>query len=232
MSESQPAPPYVPYTTFKNSIRALAASGQMPSRVDKSLFPTLSGSTRNLLISAMSNTMLIEEDGSPTSELESLAAASDSEWPKLLKAWIARNYNAKQLEAIEKGTPQQLKESIGDHSASTRDKAIRFLVSAAEDCGLPIAPHHARSRTTNGSNSGQRRTRRRRPSKAPETPTETTARQATDVDVIPIMIPGKPGGQIVLPKSIDENDITLLAGAFEYAKLYIQNKKGESHEKG
>ena len=74
---------YVSWVTFKNSLDRLAEG--MPNRIDKTVFPGLSGGTLVQLLPALKFLGLIREDGTPTEALLALVQKNELERKAQLK---------------------------------------------------------------------------------------------------------------------------------------------------
>lgn len=137
----QSAPPYVSYRTFKNQILRLANDGRLPDRIDASCARNLSGAVTAQFLSSLRSLDLISEDGTPSAALKKLASARDS-WAQEFKPLMGRFYAA-QIQSAENGTPKTLQESFQNQfkaTGSTLDKAIRFFLAAASECGITVSP--------------------------------------------------------------------------------------------
>lgn len=136
-------PPYMGYETFKNAVVELSKASHLPSRVDNSVFPTMSGSGKSNLIQALKFFRLIDELGVPSTEFVQLCgAASDSAKWKAAWATILPKQYSKQLTELESGTVATFKDSFGDiGGVSLVAPAARFLLQAARDAGLKVSTH-------------------------------------------------------------------------------------------
>lgn len=138
-SESTRTPAYVSYATFKNKIRQLAVEGALPARIDPSVLAGMSGSAQRQFLSALRFFEFIDANGTPSGMLRKLASASDKEWKQLLGECLQRLYKD-QLDALTSGTPKQLTDAFGtDIAGTTRTAAVRFLLEAAKDSGVPVS---------------------------------------------------------------------------------------------
>ncbi len=138
-------PPYVPFGTFVNFINGLNEE-PLPTHIDKSLMPTLSGGIQSILLSSLRATGLINEDGSPSERLERYAAANDAEKKKILVEAIQAGFPALFASDVDltRMTPHKFDEILRneyDLSSSTLDKSASFFLSAAETCGLTLGSH-------------------------------------------------------------------------------------------
>lgn len=157
MENKMRTPPYVSYTTFKNNLRALAASGVVPSRIDLSLLESLSGSSKAQFMSALRFFELISADGAPSPVFKLLAIGTEPEWKSSMAELLKRFYPA-QNAILASGTPRQLQESFGDIGGIAKP-ASRFFILASKDAGIAVGPHLAKGK---GASSGQARKVRRK----------------------------------------------------------------------
>ena len=155
-------PPYVAYKTFKNAVRGLQHEGRLPDRIDSSALMALSGSTRKMFLLSLRWLNLIDKDGIPSPLMGKLAAANEAEWKSLIGEAVKSHY-ATQVPILKSGTPKQLRESFADVPASCVVPAMRFLIHAAEDAGLPVSHVIDKNRggSVSGASSGKGKRRRR-----------------------------------------------------------------------
>ncbi|MFA6092496.1 MAG: hypothetical protein WCU88_03430 [Elusimicrobiota bacterium] len=135
----QETPAYVSYSTFSNALTALRELKPLPTHIDASVFPTMSGSSRSQLMPALSFLGLVTNDGRPTEELKSLVGESDEIRQKVLKSILEKKYPGA-VKALSAGTPMTLKRDFGYEPAeAVKKRCIRFFTAAAKECGLPIS---------------------------------------------------------------------------------------------
>lgn len=167
-SEKAAAPAYAPYATFKKKVRSLAdASGTVPSHVDKTLLSGMSGSAQTSFLASLRFFGLITADNSSTETLQELATASDEQWRVLFEKHLRAAYTD-ELPLLASGSPGKLKESFSNKiGTSLIGNAVRFLVTAAQDCGVPVSSHHGTAKPGVASSvARRRRSTRRTPSPA------------------------------------------------------------------
>jgi len=158
-------PPYVSYKTFKNTIESLRVSG-LPNRVDRSLFPGLSGAAQSFLLGSFKFLGLIDNDGAPTSILKELCTDKPNEktiLAKIVKEKYSFIFGGKFN--FNSATDAQLTEEFKEQglNGSTIIKAISFLTSVCESAGIPTSPHLKSKRASVPSVGGTpRRTYRKR----------------------------------------------------------------------
>lgn len=144
--DKQATPPYLSYVTFKGAIQGLSLDGRIPRQIDHSVLRTTSGSVRKMFLAALRFFDLIDENGAPGDNLEILASADEKTWRECM-ATLLTEYYPRQIEHLSDGSPKQLTESFQSSfegiGASIVSPAVRFLVAAARDAGLPVSGHIA-----------------------------------------------------------------------------------------
>lgn len=138
-------PPYVPFTTFRKFLDGLADSG-LPSTIDKSLMPTLSGGMQSTLLISLKSTGLIEESGKPTARLERYVLADGEDRKVVLREMLESGfpYFFSGNVDLKRMTPAQFDKTIRDESGvsnSTLDKSASFFLGAIKELGIEISPH-------------------------------------------------------------------------------------------
>ncbi|SMB97914.1 hypothetical protein SAMN00808754_2024 [Thermanaeromonas toyohensis ToBE] len=132
--------PYVPFRTFLTAIESLEQG--LPSRIDRSVWPSFSGATQNQLLHAFRFLGLIDKDGYTQPILEKLV--EDKENRKTILKELLMNSYSEVLKAIDlmKVSPMQLEETIRKYGVkgSTLQKAISFLLQACQYSGIALGP--------------------------------------------------------------------------------------------
>jgi len=143
------SPAYVAYPTFKNTIRGFAAGGHpVPSTIDSSVLTNMSGSSQNQFLVAMRFFGLIDEANKPSNTLLKMAAADENGWNAEMKALVLKHYPA-QVGHLTTGTPKTLRESFGEIGGIVKP-AVRFLLAACKDTGIPVSPHILKDKSSLG----------------------------------------------------------------------------------
>lgn len=164
-------PPYVAYKTFSNFIKSLRESS-IPGRIDRSVFPGLSGAAQSFLLAALRYLGLISNDGSPTALLKDIVENPQNEKAALAKAVkekykfiFAGDFN------INTATGAQLSEKFKEQgvNGSTIIKAVSFFTSLCETAGIQTSPHLKGSRLSNSNGSTPRKYKKRKPASENET---------------------------------------------------------------
>jgi hypothetical protein len=141
-SEKRKAPaPYLAFKTFLSALDLLKAHG-MPSKIDHTVFPSMSGMAKGQVLSAFKFLNLIDENGAARPELEELAENTDHRQQNIRKLIESRYADIVAID-LAKIAPSQLDAKLsGDAYAvtgETRKKAKTFLLKAAEFAGMPVS---------------------------------------------------------------------------------------------
>src|SRR4051794_2377384 len=88
----QPAPPYLSYRTFRTFVDSFQQG--IPTRVDKSLMRSLSGSAQSSLIGALFFLNLIRDTGAPTDHLTKLVTSEGTERQRVLREVLEAGYSS------------------------------------------------------------------------------------------------------------------------------------------
>lgn len=164
--EKRGAAVYVGWTTFKNALDQLAQG--IPNRIDRTCFPGQAGGVQSQLLAALKFLGLTDDEGKPSHSLHALAVGDEAARKEQLKKILQDRYVELFALDLTKTTPAQLSETMAasyNVSGETREKAIRFFLTAASYAGIAMSNLllKAKPSTTNGSAS-----RRRRPSRPRE----------------------------------------------------------------
>jgi hypothetical protein len=138
---SRKAAVYVSWRTFKNAIEGLVQG--IPNQIDRTAFPGLAWSVQNQLLAGFKFLGLIDEKLKPTPLLQALAAPEEGQRKVRLNAILHDRYADLLALDLSKTTPAQLDEQMTTSynvSGATREKAVRFFISAASYVGVPMSP--------------------------------------------------------------------------------------------
>ncbi len=136
-------PPYLPFPTFLAAIKSLRDHG-LPTKIDKSAFSSRSGTDQRHIMGAFKFLKLIDSDDLPQPLLKSLhdSKPNSEDEKRILGELIKSNYSAVfNSVSLDSATPQQLRDAIGSYGidGSTRDRAVRFFIKAAEHCNIVLS---------------------------------------------------------------------------------------------
>jgi hypothetical protein len=164
---SLPAP-YVAFRTFLSTLEGFQAG--LPNRIDRSVWPSLSGAVQGQLLAAFRFLALVDEQGAPTPLLRELAAAGPEARQRLLRRVLEKSYPDLIALELARASPRQLEEAVrrGGYSGATLRKAASFFLQAAVYADLPISVL-LRKKTRRGE------LRRAAPRHAPARPTAAAA---------------------------------------------------------
>jgi hypothetical protein len=161
---SKSKPPYVAYKTFTNFIASLRASG-IPDRIDRSVFPGMSGAAQSFLLAALRYLGLISDEGTPTALLKDLRDNPQNEKAALSKV-IKEKYSFIFGGGfnIASATDAQLTEKFKEQglNGSTIVKAVSFFTSLCETAGIQTSPHLKGKRLASGNGSTPRKYKKRK----------------------------------------------------------------------
>jgi hypothetical protein len=139
---------HLPFKTFLSIIVFLATHG-IPHRIDRSVFRQFSGATATQAFIGLRFLGLMDDDGVPTAMLATLVNADDDQRRVLLGDLLRKAYPALFELDLTKATAAQFEQALGSNynvSGSTRTKAARFFLSAAEYAGVPVSPFMERAK--------------------------------------------------------------------------------------
>jgi hypothetical protein len=131
--------PYVAWKTFISTLDSLAHF--LPDRIDTSIWTNFSGGVRSQLLSTYKFLGLINDDGTPTTELRKLADDKHGR-PELLRAVLKRSYADLMKLDLSKATPNSFDAEMRKYGqeGETHRKAQGFFLLAAKYAGVPLSP--------------------------------------------------------------------------------------------
>jgi uncharacterized protein DUF5343 len=134
-------PPYISYRTFSGFMDRLRKG--VPSRVDRSVMSSLSGSNQSQLMAALSYLQLISPKGAPTEKLAALVDPEGDKSQKAMRQILLASYPFlfKGFD-LQKATFDELTGQLASAGASgdTVRKCVAFFLAAAKYAGLQISP--------------------------------------------------------------------------------------------
>ena len=142
-SEGPPKPPYLSFKTFIGIMDGLGMG--LPTRIDRSLFPSHSGAVKGTIISALEYLGLISDSGIPTPVFKEWVDANEEDRPEIFKKILRGQYKFVFSESLdlEKATTGQLEEAFRDQGVTgeTVRKGMTFLLQACDVAKIPVSPH-------------------------------------------------------------------------------------------
>jgi len=143
-SAPEAVPPYVPYRSFRNFIDSLKQG--IPSRIDRSVMPSMSGALQGQLTSALRYLKLITANGHPSLVLPQLVNSEGHERAKVFRGVLLNAYPfffERERFDLMGATPRMMQEQFAQAGASggTIDKCLNFFLAAAKDAEVTLSPH-------------------------------------------------------------------------------------------
>ena len=137
--------PYIPFKTFVTFIQKLHETNA-PSVIDRSVFPTMSGSVRSQLMSTLRFTGLIDSQGTVQSNLLTIVNSYNTEaWTETISKFVFDAYADIIGDVnLDNGTAAQLREAFRERGSVDKqvlDKAVRFYLAALDASGVTYSPH-------------------------------------------------------------------------------------------
>ena len=162
------SPPYATFGSFISFLNNLRDT-TMPQRIDRSVFGNASGSIIYSVLAALRSLNLIDDVGTPSSDLVDLVNASDEDRKPLLRKILRAGYptlfNGQiNLAAVTAGQFDEHIRNEYDLKGSTIDKIAAFFIAAATTAEIPISPHLKGRRATSPSSSSKKSAKQRKKS--------------------------------------------------------------------
>lgn len=192
MAQVEPArPPYIAFITFMRFLQRMAESAdELPGRIDASVLKSMSGGGQSqLLLTLRFFELVAGEDDSSTELLSQVARMDEND----LRSWLSGEIENRYASAMElsrrKGTSKQLGEHFETefgYRGSTRDKAIRFFLQAAQFADISVSSYFSVPRASPARS--PRRTSRGR-DEAEEMPAVTAPRLDPAIQALMVKLP-------------------------------------------
>jgi hypothetical protein len=138
-------PPYMSYKAFQNFLDGLRVAG-VPTRMDKSLVPSMNGTNQALLSATLRYFGLVTAKGATTEDLDALVntpeGAREEVWRRLVMKGYA-NLFASNID-LERTTTDELGEEFIKEGVSSEDtirKCVTFFTFAAKEAGIKLSPY-------------------------------------------------------------------------------------------
>jgi hypothetical protein len=131
---------YVSWATFKNSLEELAQG--VPNQIDRTAFPGMAWGVQSQLLAGLKFLGLIDEKLKPLPLLHDLAVPDEAVRKAKLGAILHERYAALFALDLTKTTPAQLDDQMTvsyNVKGATREKAVRFFLSAADYVDTPMS---------------------------------------------------------------------------------------------
>lgn len=146
---SSPLPPYVSFPTFKTLVKSFQEH-DIPSRIDRTVLPTFSGSIAGQLIPALRFLRLIGPQNQPTNHLQRLVSVYGSDmWPEALRTILDEAYTPLASINLQNAAPSQFDECFSKAYPGAENvirKSKTFYLAAATEAKIPISPYIMRNK--------------------------------------------------------------------------------------
>lgn len=138
-------PPYAPWGTYLNFITELGEA-PIPTHIDKSLMPKMSGGMQSVMVAALRATGMIDSGGVPTKRLNDFVEGSDDQKKEAVREALQSAYpfffsGEISLDRATPGHFDRILRESGGVSGSTLDKVANFFLSASEYAEIPVSSH-------------------------------------------------------------------------------------------
>jgi hypothetical protein len=151
-------PPYLSYKTFYGFIERLKRG--VPNRIDRSVMPSLSGSTQSQLVAALRYLDLITPTSAPTKRLIGLVSPKGTDYENALRELLVSSYplffDGQELKRM---TAQEIKKGFAASGASgdTVRKCAAFFLAAARHAQISLPPFIAPTRSKRRAEAARRK---------------------------------------------------------------------------
>jgi hypothetical protein len=164
-TEKKVSAAYVSWGTFKKALEQLS-QGVPPNRIDRTVFPGIAWAVQNQLFTALRFLGFIDSTNKPTDQLGAYATLEEEDARKaFLQAILESQYSALFALDLKKTTPGELAQKMGESygvGGDTKEKAVRFFLSASDYVGVELSPlFEMGKKTGNANTTAQSRGRRR-----------------------------------------------------------------------
>lgn len=201
--------PYIPFKTFIGFIDNLKTHA-VPPIIDHSLLQSMSGSMRGQLLSSLRYLNLIDSNNHVIETLKSIVTSYKTDaWQMVLHEILQEAYHDVVGEVkLDHGTSQQLIEAFkknGNVDGQMLDKAVRFYLSALDECGIKYSPYFKAKKPRKQSQRKKKPSQKSKSDESPESekPFEDDFHEGANFR---IPVPGKTDVVIFLPDNIDQHD--------------------------
>lgn len=218
-SEIKVLAPYLPFQTLTSFIDKLHST-TVPPIIDTSLLPSMSGSVRSQLMSALRFLGLIDADGRVTEALRNVVKAYKTDtWKDAIRQTIADSYTDIIGDvALDSGTSSQLSDAFrkrGNVDGQMLEKAVRFYLAGLRESETTFSPHFItkkpRGTAAAGSNKKKTNLKKKGESNAnngvdTQNENEFELPESDKYAKFRIPIPEKSDAVLWLPRDIDSQD--------------------------
>jgi hypothetical protein len=219
--------PYGSFRTLTSFLNDLRDQKHVPSRIDRSSMPKLSGSAANETIATLRFFGFVQGDkDEPTTVLETYVEASDEDRKPMLEKIIREAYSFLFTTSefnINRATAQQMAELFRTRgvNGSTLVRAVSLFLTAAKEAGIAVSPGVKAPVRSRAPNSGGRPKKDRKDGNTP--PPDDEDPPPEEVHRFELPIPGKDSVIVLIPKALDSEDWDMFQQMFV---IYVKRWKG------
>lgn len=232
--DSKMNPPYVAFGTFKRFVESLKETA-VPSRIDRSVLPKMSGVTQSQLTSALKFLGMISSDGVTNQSLHDIVKAYGSDqWADALGKIINEAYYliVEDLD-IASGTANDLRNDFrkrGNIEGQLLVKSIRFYLKAMEEAKWEISPHF-KAPSLPAVNKFKRKKKRQAGLSKPTASDSADDQSITDSEIREqmsgmIRLPVGKNRTVFLPSDLDDADCDAIEASMPLLRTIAKLSKG------
>jgi hypothetical protein len=225
-------PAYVAYPTFENFLGRLKEHA-VPSHIDKSMMPSLSGAVQSHLLSALRFLGLVEgKNDQVTPELQELVEQYGTEsFKPALKEVLAAAYGDIIGDLnIAQATVKQLDDAFAKQNldGTMRERAIRFYLRGLTSAGVAVSPYlgnrKRKSPSAGRTKKSKSLTGNDSAPKAEHVQKRSTHDFPTGTQRYPLYFRDKPEGALVVPKDLSLSDCKVIELQLAVLKAYAESE--------
>lgn len=141
--ERKLSPPYVGYKTFSNFIDGFRQNG-LPSRIDRSIMPNISGGYQKQLLNALEYLDFITEDGTVRPNFRDFISARGEMQVIKLQEVLRIGYPFLfEGDFLKTATTKQIQEKFSEFeiTGDTLRKSVMFFMTAAKQAKIELSPY-------------------------------------------------------------------------------------------
>lgn len=232
---ARPRVPQMSFTTFLSFIDEQKKEQHLPATIDRSVFPTLSGTAQAQAMETLEALGLTDSKGKVSAGLRQLIAARGSdEWKSIFCSLLTQTIVTPLLGGLDLNTATRasLEQELRKRSINgdVLDRFVRFLFRAMDEAGISYPARLKKGGTT--------APRRDRPSRA-------AAKDSASEDKIkddpppapqgmqfPIYLPNMVAGKVELPPGITASHVPLIKTSLEYIVALMEKTFESSNGNG
>jgi hypothetical protein len=207
--------PYIPFKTLQTALDVLSQG--LPTQLDTSVWPSLSGGVRTQVLSAFKFLGLINDDGLVQENLQRLVDPGRDR-KLVLREILEQSYPKIVSLGHTNASPAQLSEAMREYGVTgeTLEKAERFFLQAAQFTELQLSPlwKKARRVTTSERRKARSMKPRKPPSREDKEPKPEGGIPTKTRDLMTVEL--QSGGTVVLGVTVDVTKMSMEDRSFVF----------------